>query len=315
MNVISFLFLIILGCFFLVFGANRLVDNSTLIAKCYKIPMLIIGMTVVAFGTSLPELVVNIVAALEGNSTIALTNIYGSNFLNILIILGLSSVIFPISSKMQSIKIDIPFAIITSCLMLLFNWTDNMIDRNECVMLLVFFSFFLCSQFLSLSDDFKNEKYEEVNKKGVLKYTLMIILGLIYLIIGGKIVVYGAENVAICLGVPESIIGLTIVALGTSLPELVTSCVAAYKKNADIALGNIIGSNMFNILCIIGVSGLIHPLHSYEGYVFDGIVMILATILVLVCILTNKEKKLKRWHGVLFLVLYGVYLTYKIMFL
>ena len=128
-------------------------------------------------------------------------------------------------------------------------------------------------------------------------------------------VVYGAENLAQRLGVPDSIIGLTIVALGTSLPELVTSCVAAYKKNVDIALGNIVGSNIFNILCIIGISSLISPLPMYNGVIFDGFVMIAASILLLICLKSNKERKLKRWHGVLFLGLYFVYLIYKIMIL
>ena len=314
MSIIAFLFLIVLGCVFLVFGANKLVDNSTLIAKCYKVPMLVIGMTVVAFGTSMPEMVVNLISSIEGNSTIALTNIYGSNFLNILIILGLSAVIYPISSKLQSIKTDIPMAIITACLMLLFNWTDGVINRNESVILLVFFGFFMLLQYTSIEKT-KDEVYEEVDKSKKWKYILMIIISLLYLMIGGKMVVFGAESLAKQLGIQESIIGLTIVALGTSLPELATSCVAAYKKNSDIALGNIVGSNIFNILCIIGVSGLIHPLQSYEGYIFDGIVMIAVTILMLICVTSNKERMLKRWHGVLFLVLYGIYLTYKIMIL
>ena len=314
MSIIAFLFLIVLGCVFLVFGANKLVDNSTLIAKCYKVPMLVIGMTVVAFGTSMPEMVVNIISSIEGNSTIALTNIYGSNFLNILIILGLSAVIYPISSKHQSIKEDMPIAIVSACLMLLFNWTDGMIDRTESVMLLLFFGFFMLLQYTSV-EKAKDEVYEEVDKSKKWKYILMIIISLLYLMIGGKMVVFGAESLAKQLGIQESIIGLTIVALGTSLPELATSCVAAYKKNSDIALGNIVGSNIFNILCIIGISGLIHPLQSYEGYIFDGIVMIVATILMLICVTSNKERMLKRWHGILFLGLYFMYLTYKIMIL
>ena len=311
MSIITFLFLIVLGCTFLVFGANWLVDNSTLVAKCYKVPMLVIGMTIVAFGTSMPELIVNIVSSIEGNTTIALTNIYGSNFLNILIILGLSALIYPIASKRESIKVDIPFMVVISCVMLLFNITNGTIQRYEGFFLLIIFSFFLFTQYMVVQNNEK-QSYEEVDKSKLWKYTLLILLGLLFLVIGAKLTVFGAENLAARLGVPDSIIGLTIVALGTSLPELVTSCVAAYKKNVDIALGNIVGSNIFNILCIIGISSLISPLPMYDGVIFDGFVMIMSSILLLICLKSNKNRELKRWHGILFLGLYLVYLMYKI---
>ena len=313
-NIPILLLLIIVGCFLLIKGADFLVDNSTLLAKCYNVPMLVIGMTIVAFGTSMPEMIVNIISSIEGNTIIALTNIYGSNFINILIILGLSALIFPITSKQESLKIDIPFMIVTSSIMLLFNITEGTIQRFEGFFLLIIFSFFLFTQYMN-TKNIVEETYENVDKNKLWKYILLIITGLVFLIVGGKMVVYGAENLAQRLGVPDSIIGLTIVALGTSLPELVTSCVAAYKKNVDIALGNIVGSNIFNILCIIGISSLISPLPMYNGVIFDGFVMIMSSILLLICLKSNKNRELKRWHGILFLGLYLFYLIYKIMIL
>lgn len=311
-NPLVLLGLIAVGCFFLIKGANYLVDNATLVAKYFKVPMLVIGMTVVAFGTSMPEFVVNVIASSSGNPTIALTNVYGSNFINILVILGLSAVIFPIKSKRQSIKIDMPIAIVASCLLLLFNLTGGVVTRLEGIVLLIMFAAFLYAQYRSSKEDFIQETEETIEKKDLWKCFGLIILGLIFLTGGGQLVVYGAKNLALALGVSESIIGLTIVSLGTSLPELATSCVAASKKNPDLALGNIIGSNIFNILMVIGLSATILPLPVYSGVGFDGIMDIFAAILVLICVLSNKNKEIKRWHGLIFLLIYAVYLGIRI---
>ena len=162
-NIPILLLLIIVGCFLLIKGADFLVDNSTLLAKCYKVPMLVIGMTIVAFGTSMPEMIVNIISSIEGNTTIALTNIYGSNFINILIILGLSALIFPIISKRESLKIDIPFMILTSFIMLLFNITEGTIQRFEGFFLLIIFSFFLFTQYMN-TRNIVEETYEDMDK-------------------------------------------------------------------------------------------------------------------------------------------------------
>ena len=285
-------------------------DNATLIAKYFKVPMIVIGMTVVAFGTSMPEFVVNVISSATGNSTIALTNVYGSNFINILVILGLSAIIFPIKSKSHTTKIDMPIAIVASCIFLLFNLTGGMISRWEGLILLAMFIGFLFIQYKSAKEEFVTE--EDIDKPQLGKWIGMMILGLCFLTGGGQLVVRCAEKLAITMGISDSIIGLTIVSLGTSLPELATSCVAAYKKNPDLALGNIIGSNIFNILMVIGLSATILPLPVYNGVTFDGILDIIAAILVLAFVITNKNREIKRWHGIVFLLIYAIYLTFRI---
>jgi cation:H+ antiporter len=308
---IALICLIAIGCFFLIKGANYLVDNATLIAKYFNVPMIVIGMTVVAFGTSMPEFVVNVIASATGNSTIALTNVYGSNFINILVILGLSAIIFPIKSKPHTTKIDMPIAIVASCVFLMFNLTGGMISRWEGIVLLLMFVGFLFVQYKSAKEELIiDEPYNSEAHLG--RWIGMVIVGLCFLTGGGQVVVRCAEKLALTMGISESIIGLTVVSLGTSLPELATSCVAAYKKNPDLAIGNIIGSNIFNILMVIGLSATILPLPVYGGVAFDGILDIIAAILVLVFVLTNKNREIKRWHGITFLLIYGGYLAFRI---
>lgn len=309
---IALLFFIAIGCFFLIKGANYLVDNATLVAKYLKVPMIVIGMTVVAFGTSMPEFVVNVISSATGNSTIALTNIYGSNFINVLIILGLSAIIFPLKSKPHTTKVDMPIAIAASCIFLLFNLTGGMITRLEGAVLIVLFVGFLFTQYKFSKEEFIVDDEKEIVDNHLGKWICMIILGLCFLTFGGQIVVRCAEKLALAIGVSESIIGLTIVSLGTSLPELATSCVAAFKKNPDIAIGNIIGSNIFNILMIIGLSAIILPLQVYDGVVVDGLLTIIAAILVPIFVLTNKNREIKRWHGIVFLLMYMIYFIFRI---
>ena len=306
--------LIAIGCFLLIKGANYLVDNATLIAKYFKVPMLVIGMTVVAFGTSMPEFVVNVIASATGNATIALTNVYGSNFINILVILGLSAIIFPIKSKEHTVHTDMPIAIIASLVFLLFNLSGGMVTRLEGIVLLIMFIGFLFIQYKSAKEEFIADE-QESNESYLTKWIGMVILGLCLLTGGGQLVVRCAEKLALTMGISESIIGLTIVSLGTSLPELATSCVAAYKKNPDLALGNIIGSNIFNILMVIGLSATILPLPVYDGVIFDGVLDIFAAILVLLFVITNKNWEIKRWHGIVFLSIYVIYLIIRILML
>ena len=303
---------IAIGCFFLIKGANYLVDNATLIARHFNVPMIVIGMTVVAFGTSMPEFVVNVIASATGNSTIALTNVYGSNFINILVILGISAIIFPIKSKPHTTRIDMPIAILASCVFLLFNLTGGMISRWEGVALLLMFVAFLFVQYRSAKEELVADIREESSESHLGKWIALMLLGLCLLTGGGQLVVRCAEKLALAMGISESIIGLTVVSLGTSLPELATSCVAAYKKNPDLALGNIIGSNIFNILMVIGLSSTILPLPVYDGVAFDGILDIFAAILVLAFVVTNKKREIKRWHGISFLLIYMAYLAFRI---
>ncbi len=315
-NNLVLLVLIALGCFFLIKGADYLVDNASGLARYFNVPALVIGMTVVAFGTSMPEFVVNIIASAAGNSTLALTNIYGSNFINIMVILGLSSIIFPIRSKAASRKTDIPIAIGVSILLLIFNLTGAVITQLEGLILLLSFCGFLYVQYKNSKDDFLDaipNKAQNINaNKPVWIYILMILIGIGCLTCGGQLVVKSATALALNLGISDAIIGLTIVSLGTSLPELATSCVAAYKKDPDIALGNIIGSNIFNILMVIGLSSVILPLPVYDGVMVDGVMDIVAATLVYLFVMTNKQHEIKRWHGILLLLIYAGYLAFRI---
>jgi cation:H+ antiporter len=311
------LVLIAFGCFLLIKGADYLVDNASGLARYFNVPALVIGMTVVAFGTSMPEFVVNVFASGAGNPTLALTNIYGSNFINVMVILGLSSVIYPIKSKTNSRKTDIPIAIGVSILLLIFNLTGAVITQLEGVILLLCFCGFLYIQYKNSKDDFLDaipdkEQNNENSNKPIWKYLLMILIGIGCLTCGGQIVVKSATALALNLGISDAIIGLTIVALGTSLPELATSCVAAYKKDPDIALGNIIGSNIFNILMVIGLSSVILPLPVYDGVIVDGVMDIVAAALVYLFVMTNKQHEIKRWHGIVLLMIYAGYLAFRI---
>ena len=259
-----------------------------------------------------PEFVVNVIASATGNSTIALTNVYGSNFINILVILGISAIIFPIKSKPHTTRIDMPIAILASCVFLLFNLTGGMISRWEGVALLLMFVAFLFVQYRSAKEELVADIREESSESHLGKWIALMLLGLCLLTGGGQLVVRCAEKLALAMGISESIIGLTVVSLGTSLPELATSCVAAYKRNPDLALGNIIGSNIFNILMVIGLSSTILPLPVYDGVAFDGILDIFAAILVLAFVVTNKKREIKRWHGISFLLIYMAYLAFRI---
>lgn len=313
----ALLVLIAVGCFFLIKGADYLVDNASGLARYFNVPSLVIGMTVVAFGTSMPEFVVNVIASAAGNPTLALTNIYGSNFINVMVILGLSSIIYPIKSKTNSRKTDIPIAIGVSILLLIFNLTGAVITQLEGIILLLSFCGFLYIQYKNSKEDFldaipdKERNTENVNKP-IWKYILMILIGIGCLTLGGQVVVKSATALALNLGISDAIIGLTIVALGTSLPELATSCVAAYKKDPDIALGNIIGSNIFNILMVIGLSSVILPLPVYDGVIVDGVMDIVAAALVYLFVMTNKQHEIKRWHGILLVLIYAGYLAFRI---
>jgi len=306
------LLLIAVGFVLLIFCANLLVDGSSGLAKRFNMSDLIIGLTVVAFGTSAPELVVNVFAALDEKTTdIALTNIIGSNMINVYVILGLAALVYPIASQKSSRYFDIPLSILAPLMILLlcFDANINLIDG---LILLLIFAVFLA---VNIKKSLKNpEVTEEVHFKPmkVWKALLLIIGGLAGLIGGAQLIVPAATNIATSMGVSQSLIGLTIVALGTSLPELATSVVAAFKKNSDIALGNVIGSNIFNVFFILGTSALIRPLPAYKGITEDLTLTILSCVLILVFVFSNKSRKIPRWGGAAFLIIYILYILWKI---
>lgn len=303
-------FLIIVGFVILVLGANYFVDGAVGLAKKFNIPDIIIGLTIVAFGTSAPELVINVIAALDENTTdIALTNIIGSNNINTFIILGLTALVYPIRSQKQSRIFDIPLSLFAPFTILILAWaTDMSISRIDGIILLCIFVAFMIFTARNAS---KEKEAEEIQTKAMKMWmaVLFVVGGLAALIVGGQLIVPNAVRIAENLGIDQSIIGLTIVALGTSLPELATSVVAAFKKNSDIALGNVIGSNIFNVFFVLGISAVIRPLPAYNTMLTDLLVCILGSLLVLVFVLLNKKNhEIKRWNGALLVLIYIVYI-------
>lgn len=303
-----------IGVALLVAGANWLVDGASALAKRLGVSALVIGLTIVAFGTSAPELVVNVVASVQGNSDIAVGNVLGSNIANILLILGLSAVIFPLAVTKGTVWKEIPLSLLAAALVALL-MQDAAVDgaaasaltRIDALVLIAFFVIFLYYTF-GISK-VEGGAGADVHAHGLPRTALMVAGGLAALVGGGKLVVDAAVGMAGALGVSQAVIGLTIVAVGTSLPELVTSAVAAYKKNPDIAVGNVVGSNIFNIFWILGISGLIAPLPAGPTLVRDAAVTIGATLLLFAVMFIGRRHTLQRWQGALFLVLYATYVV------
>ena len=307
MKIVLEVFLLSLGFLLLVKGADWFVDGASGIATKLRIPQLVIGLTIVAMGTSAPEAAVSISAALKGNADITIGNIVGSNILNILIILGLASALVPIAVAKSTIRGDIPFMLAITGVLLALGW-DGTISLIDGLIMLVLFLGYLAFLFIGA----KNNPQEEPAKALPLwKAFCLTIVGLALIIWGADLAVDAATSLARIFGISERFIGLTIVALGTSLPELFTSVSAARKGNADIAIGNIVGSNIFNILFIVGLSALIVPVPFANPFRIDTVIAFLAGIVLLLCALPRK--KLVAWHGLMMLALYGVYLTYLLM--
>ena len=307
MKIVLEVLLLSLGFLLLVKGADWFVDGASGIATKLHIPQLVIGLTIVAMGTSAPEAAVSISAALKGNADITIGNIVGSNILNILIILGLASALVPIAVAKSTLRVDIPFMLVITGVLLALGW-DGTISLIDGIIMLVLFVGYLAYLFIGA----KNNPEEEPAKDLPLwKAFAMTILGLALIIWGADLAVDAATSLARIFGISERFIGLTIVALGTSLPELFTSVSAARKGNADIAIGNIVGSNIFNILFIVGLSALIVPVPFANPFRIDTVIAFLAGIVLLLCALPRK--KLVAWHGILMLGLYGIYLTYLLM--
>ena len=303
MEILLQIFLLCVGFVMLVKGADWFVDGSSGIATKFRIPQLVIGLTIVAMGTSAPEAAVSITAAVKGNADITVGNIVGSNILNILIILGISSVITSLAVAKSTIRTEIPFMIAITLVLLGIGY-DGKINFSDGIILLVLFVSYLAYLFVLAKKD-RDKEQEEVKEISVLKALLLTAVGLVLIVFGSSVTVDAATAIAKVLGLSERFIGLTIVALGTSLPELFTSVSAARKGNADIAIGNIVGSNIFNILFVIGVSSVIIPVPFAEGFRFDTIVAVIAGIMLWLCPL--KDRKLKRPAGVLMLLSYAVY--------
>ena len=306
----------------LVKGADWLVDGASAIAKRFGISDLVIGLTVVAFGTSMPEFVVNMVSVAEGSTDLAITNILGSNIINTFVILGLTALVYPIASQKRSRDFDIPMSIIAGVLVLMFvavqlpfGESGKGIGRMGGLVLLALFAYFLYNTFRHAKDhpEEGGDEVQSTKELTVGKAIVLILVGFAGLVVGGELIVKSAVDIATRCGVSEAIIGLTIVALGTSLPELATSVIAAAKHNSDIALGNVFGSNIFNVFFVLACSATVRPLPAYEGIELDAVIAALGSMIVWMAVKTNRERKVQRWAGALLLLIYAGYLTYRLM--
>lgn len=301
---------IVIGFVALVKGADWLVEGASATAKRFHVSNLIIGLTVVAMGTSMPEMVVNLISVAHGTTDLAITNIVGSNIINVFVILGATALLCPIVAGRTSIRTDIPLAAFAGVMVLVPGVLWGSLDRWEGFALLGIFVSYMVSTMREAKRH--PEEAEEVESMPVWRALVLIVVGLVGLVVGGELIVKGAVDIAHRLGVGEAVIGLTVVALGTSLPELATSLIAARKHNTDLALGNAIGSNIFNVFLVLGVSACIRPLPVYEGFVLDSIMAALGCVLVWIAVRTDKAHALRLWHGVVLLVVYSLYLAYRL---
>lgn len=306
----------IIGFGLLIKGANFLVDGSSLLAKKFRVPSLVIGLTIVAFGTSMPEFIVNMISAFSGETDIALGNIVGSNIFNLLLILGIAALFNPLKIQSSTIWKEIPLSLLAA-LVLFFLANDALIDslnfsmltRSDGLIMICFFAIFLAYVIDMALAGSKKEKKQKISESNI-KIFGMIILGLIGLYFGGKWVVNGAVIIAEQLKISSYLISLIIVAAGTSLPELVTSLVAAIKKEMDLSVGNIIGSNIFNIFWILGATALITPVSISAIANFDILFLVASTLLLFFFMFIGSKHQLDKWQGILFIILYILYLIY-----
>ena len=308
--------ILIAGLAALVFGANILVDSASSLAKKLNIPNIVIGLTIVSFGTSSPELVVNVFASIQGDTQIAMGNVVGSNIFNVLCILGISALIYPLGVKSNTTWIEIPLSLLAAIILLtmandriLEGSTFSGVTRTDGIVLLFFFLIFMVYNIQLIKKGNASDEME-IKEYSKTKAILLILAGLILLVAGGRGIVYSATEMARAYGISERIIALTIISIGTSLPELATSAVAAYKKNADIAIGNVVGSNIFNVFFILGLSATIHPVPLQTGTNVDLLVHLLSGLLLFLFIFTGKRHLVERWEGGLFLALYIAYLVW-----
>ena len=300
--------LIALGFVLLIKGADFLVDGSSNIAKKFHIPEIVIGLTIVSIGTSMPELFVSTTSALQGLSDMSLGNVIGSNICNLLLILGASAVISPVKVQKQTHKVEIPMCLaFTVIFMILCNIANDVSKIDAIVLLVLFIGFIGYTLYIAKNNNIDEEESNE-DTGTILKNIILIVVGIIGLKVGGDLTVDNSVLIAQELGLSEKVIGLTILAIGTSLPELVTSVMAALKGNDDIAIGNIIGSNIFNMLMIIGVSAIIAPITYNPSYNVQLIILIVSLIVLFIFPLLPPKDKMTRSHGIIYLLMYLAYM-------
>ena len=309
--------LLVIGFIFLIKGADLFVDGASSIAKTLKIPSLIIGLTIVAFGTSAPEAAVSITGAFAGANDITVGNVVGSNIFNLLVVVGVAAFISPLNVKKSIIAKEFPFALLGAFVLIVLgldskyhNYTDNVLTRADGIMLLVLlgiFMYYLIELALTARKEGKDQEDEEEIKSYPLpKSILLSIIGIVGIVIGGDLVVDSASNIALAWGMSQSLVGLTIVAVGTSLPELVTSIVAARKGESDIALGNVIGSNIFNIFFVLGISSFIHEITINSAVFLDMFIMMAASFITYG--FAASKRSINKKEGAFLVCLYGAYM-------
>lgn len=306
------------GMALILLGANGLTDGSSSVAKRFGISDLVIGLTIVAFGTSAPELMVSLVSSIKGSAQLAIGNVVGSNIFNILMIVGLTAVVMPIKVQKNTITNEIPLVLLSSLALVacasdivLDGGVGNVIGRGDGILLLLFFTIFMRYTF-SIAKSSGEESGEQIKLMPIWKSLLFIVLGLAGLIFGGQLFVDGASGIARSLGVSESVIGLTLVAGGTSLPELATSVVAAVKKKPGIAIGNVIGSNLFNIFLVLGASATVTPLPLGNIGVSDMLMLVVSSVLFWAAGWFFKDKTITRIEGAIMVALYVGYIWWLI---
>jgi cation:H+ antiporter len=308
--------LFVVGFVLLIKGADWLIDGAVSIAQRLKVPDLVVGLTVVAFGTSAPELAVNIIASVNDNNGLAIGNILGSNIANILFILGLSAIVRNLTVKRSTVWAEIPFSLLAA-LMVGYMVNDSMFDAvatdqvsraDGLLLILMFFLFLFYTLRLSKSD--VSDEIPQVPKMTVLTATGLFVVGLAGLVVGGKWIVDGAVMIALNLGYSETFIGLTVVAIGTSLPELATSIAAVRKGNTDLAIGNVIGSNIFNVFWVLGLSATISPVTFNVADNASVIVCIGASVLLFLLLFVGRRFQVDRWQGLVMVLAYFAYLAY-----
>lgn len=311
---------VVVGIVLILLGANWLVDGGSAIAKRFGISDMVIGLTIVAMGTSAPELSVNVFSAISGSTDIALGNVVGSNIGNIFLILGITALISPIPINKNTKWIEIPFNLFAVLILLLLandaivndGDASSSLSRIDGVVMLLFMGLFLAYTYKTAKRGIGGAIADEIKVMPTWKSVSFVVLGFTGLIIGGKILVTGAVDIASAWGMSEKVIGLTIVAIGTSLPELATSIVAAIKGKTDIAVGNVIGSNIFNILLILGITSFIKEIPLVGTINYDLLIMLLASFLLFITAFTFRRNKVDRWEGIIFLLIYAGYLTFTI---
>lgn len=311
--------LLLVGFVILIKGADFLVNGSSSVAKRFNVSNLAIGLTVVAFGTSTPELLVNIMSSIKGYNDAAFGNIIGSNTFNLLFILGISGLIYPLVVHRNTVSFEVPLSLIAALILfvlvndvLIFGSSENLLSTWDAIILLIFFGLFMYYIARTMKSSPDTEEGGPVKIYNVWTSVFFIVIGLAMLVGGGSLVVDNAVAIAHHYGLSEKLIGLTILAAGTSLPELATSAVAAYRKNTDIAIGNVVGSNIFNIFFILGVTGILrptpyNPIMNFDIYVLGG-----STILLMIFMFTLNQRKLDRWEALLMLLSYIAYTAFLI---